>query len=111
MTLARALVVSLTILIASGSNGAIQPTKPPMQAVDLNVLRKEVSSQAAHFVSKNDEFYPLKSDRQKKEKNVIYPAQRPTAINAFLTDETKFATFSPPGMYEKKSPRAKRWLG
>ena len=33
MTLARALVVSLTILIASGSNGAIQPTKPPMQAV------------------------------------------------------------------------------
>ena len=33
MTLARALVVGLTILIASGSNGAIQPIKPPMQAV------------------------------------------------------------------------------
>jgi hypothetical protein len=80
--------------------------EPPMQAVDLNVLRKEVSSQAAHFVSKNDEFYPVKSDRQKKEKNIIYPGQRPAAINAFLTDETKFATFSPPGMYEKKSPRA-----
>jgi hypothetical protein len=79
--------------------------EPVMQKVDLSVLRKEVASKAATFASKNDELYPIKSDRLKKERNIIYPAQRPAAINAFLTDQTEFASFSPPGMYERKSPR------
>jgi hypothetical protein len=80
-----------------------EPTPP--RAVDLGVLRREVASQPATFASKNDELYPVKSDRLKKERNIIQPAQRPAAINAFLTDDTQFATFAPPGVYERKNPR------
>jgi hypothetical protein len=79
--------------------------EPAEQVVDLATLRKEVSSTAAQFASKNNELYPLKADRLKKERNIIVPVSRPN-IDAFLTDETQFATFSPPGMYERKSPRA-----
>jgi hypothetical protein len=79
--------------------------EPAAQRVDLNVLRREVASSPASFVSKNDELYPVKSDRLKKERNIIHPGQRPAAINAFLTDDTQFATFSDPGIYERKSPR------
>jgi hypothetical protein len=52
----------------------------------------------------NHFLYPLKGERQRKQKNIITPTT-PTKIDDFLNDSTQFATFSIPGYYNKNEPR------
>lgn len=72
--------------------------------VNLDVLRKAGTSQNVTFVSKNDELYPLVGERQTKQKNIIYPVEAKN-ITEFLTNQTSFATFDPPGFYNRDNPR------
>lgn len=51
-----------------------------------------------------DEMYPLAGARLKKKKEIIVP-RKFSSMRDLLTDSTLFATFSPPGFYNKKDPR------
>lgn len=74
------------------------------KAFDLNKLRSIVTEKETKFKSLNDKFYPLVSERKKKQKNIITPKEV-SSIDGFLNDSTLFATFSPPGLYETKNPK------
>ncbi|MFK7970534.1 MAG: hypothetical protein AB8F95_09210, partial [Bacteroidia bacterium] len=78
---------------------------PELKSVNLRMLREVSSEESLHFYSSNDEFYPLQGERKKKYKNILAPA-KPQSIGSFLNDSTKFATFSPPGLYTKRDPRS-----
>ena len=49
--------------------------------------------------------YPLAGAREKKFKEIIYP-QSFKNMRDLQTDSALFATFTPPGFYNKKDPRA-----
>ncbi len=77
---------------------------PESKPIDLQLLRKVISEKEIAFENKNTEMYPLKGERERKRKNIIYP-KTITKINDLLSDSTLFATFSIPGFYNKKDPR------
>jgi hypothetical protein len=77
---------------------------PENQTLDLNQLRTIESEKDVVFVNKNNEYFPLKGERKKKEINIIIPKEH-TSINDFLNDSTQFGTFSPPGFYNTADPR------
>ena len=72
--------------------------------MELGLLRIVDSESKLPFVTANHEFYPLIGERQKKFKNILFP-KKPETIDQFLSDSTRFATFTPPGIYSKKDPR------
>ena len=74
------------------------------KVVDLSVLRTVEQTKEVTFETKNDEYYPLVGERKKKNPNVVYPLNV-TTIQEYLSDSTQYATFSPPGFYDTKSPR------
>jgi hypothetical protein len=78
--------------------------QPENKRVSLEKLRRVLSSQTVNFYNHNAENYPLKGERLKKYKNILYP-KNTTRIADFLTDSTRFATFSPPGIYNTADPR------
>lgn len=78
--------------------------EPESKVIDLNVLRIQLSEKQPRFEVLNQLEYPLKGEREKKFKNILYP-KNTTTMEAFLTDKTAFATFSPPGFYNTKAPR------
>jgi hypothetical protein len=77
---------------------------PVSKKVNLNLLRKVVDTIEVDFRNKSDEMYPLKAAREKKYKEIIYPDTFLT-MRDLQSDSTLFATFSPPGFYNKKDPR------
>jgi hypothetical protein len=77
---------------------------PPSQYVNLSLLRQEISTRPLSFVSLNEEFYPLKGEREKKARNIIYPTKC-VKISDFLSDSSRFATFCREGVYDKSNPR------
>jgi len=77
---------------------------PESERIDFGLLRTLDSEIEATWTSHNDEYYPLVGARKSKFKNIIVPAE-PTVINHFLTDETVFSTFYPPGCYSRAFPR------
>jgi len=77
---------------------------PESQKVDLGVLRSVAEEYSIPYSAQNDKFYPMAGERKKKFENILMP-QNPTKINDFLHDETRFATFTPPGTYRKDHPR------
>ncbi len=77
---------------------------PESKVVDLSHLREMLTERSVGFTSKNAMLYPLKGERKKKFKNIIHP-KNPKSINDFLTDSTRFATFTPPGFYNTADPR------
>ncbi|AHM60245.1 hypothetical protein D770_09940 [Flammeovirgaceae bacterium 311] len=79
-------------------------TDPASEKINLSKLRTVVSEQAVAFSNHNQESYPLKGERSRKLKNVLYP-KNTTKIQDFLTDKTLYATFSQPGFYNPKDPR------
>ncbi len=77
---------------------------PKNQKLDLTQLRELKDQKELSFINKNDEYFPIKGERKKKEMNIIVP-KRHTKINDLLNDSTTFATFSPPGFYNTSDPR------
>ena len=77
---------------------------PQNELVDLSLLRKPVDTIRVRFKDLSDAMYPLKAARQKKYKEIIYPDTFST-MRDLQSDASLFATFSPPGFYNKKDPR------
>lgn len=77
---------------------------PPRKVVPLERLRRVVRQVQVKVRNERDAYYPLHGERAKKRKNIITP-KRPSRIADFLTDSTRFATFTPPGIYTRADPR------
>ncbi len=77
---------------------------PPNKLVDLNLLRTVQDTLSINYRDLSDQMYPLKGARKKKYKEIIHPDTFTTMRN-LQSDSTLFATFSPPGIYNKKDPR------
>ena len=56
------------------------------------------------FTDESHTMYPLEGARLKKRKEVIYPEEF-DSMDDLQTDSALFATFSPPGFYNKADPR------
>jgi len=77
---------------------------PENKKIDLSILRNLKDTMAITFQDLSDAMYPIKGARKKKYKEIIYPDTFST-MRALQSDSTLFATFSPPGFYNKKDPR------
>lgn len=77
---------------------------PPSQPIQLPLLRRPLANVAITWVDSSDAMYPVAGARQKKFKEIITPAKFAT-MRDLQSDATTFATFSPPGFYNKKDPR------
>lgn len=77
---------------------------PASKKINRQLLRKVIQEQVVSNIANNDSMYPLKKARLKKRKEVIYPTKF-NFMKELLSDSTLFATFSPPGYYNKKDPR------
>ena len=73
--------------------------------IHAEVLRKIEDSIPVAFSDKSDAMYPLKAARLKKRKEIIVPKEFAT-MRDLQSDETKLATFLPPGRYAKSDPRS-----
>jgi hypothetical protein len=71
--------------------------------VDVEQLRRIESSQELSFQNLQDSF-PIQGERKKKFNNIIAP-QATNSVSDFQNDEVVFATFSPPGYYDKSQPK------
>ena len=77
---------------------------PPNQPIQLQLLRRPLASLEVAWVDSSDAMYPIAGARQKKFKEIITPASFAT-MRDLQSDATTFATFTPPGFYNKKDPR------
>ena len=77
---------------------------PENKRVNLSRLRTLLAPMKISFQDKSDAMYPLEGARKKKFKEIIYPEQFET-MRDLQTDSTLFATFTPPGFYNRKDPR------
>ncbi|MEM9990320.1 MAG: hypothetical protein AAF738_01085 [Bacteroidota bacterium] len=77
---------------------------PANQPVNFTYLRTVVDTLNISYRDLSDSMYPLEGARKKKRKEVIAPANF-THMRDLQTDSARFATFTPPGFYNKKDPR------
>lgn len=77
---------------------------PENKVVKLELLRRKLDKVEVSYTDKSDEMYPLGGARKKKFKEIIYPDTF-TTMRDLQTDSALFATFTPPGYYNKKDPR------
>ncbi len=77
---------------------------PKNDFIDLSRIRTVEDSRELSFVNHDQEMYPLKGERKKKQIDIIYPVKY-TKMADFHTDSALFATFSIPGFYNRKDPR------
>lgn len=77
---------------------------PDSKKIASEMLRTVIDTINISFEDLSNEMYPLKRTRLKKRKEIIYPISFSSMKN-LQTDSTLFATFSPPGFYNKKDPR------
>lgn len=77
---------------------------PQSKKVNLNALRTIKDTIEISYHDLSDKMYPIKAARLKKFKEVIYPDSFLT-MRDLQSDSSLFATFTPPGFYNKKDPR------
>ena len=80
---------------------------PKSDDVDLFAFRRFVDAadnMVLSYRSENDTMYPLEGARLKKLKEVIIPKSF-ESIRELQTDSTLYATFTPPGFYNRMDPR------
>lgn len=77
---------------------------PANEKVDLGLLRQVNGEVQVEHEDFSDAMYPLAGARKKKYKEIIHPPQFET-MRDLQDDATRFATFTPPGFYNKKDPR------
>jgi len=78
--------------------------EPESKSVQFNLLRKKIEPIAIRYSDLSDQMYPKQGARLKKFKEIISPGSFST-MRDLQTDSTLFATFSPPGFYNKQDPR------
>lgn len=71
---------------------------------NLDVLREVDYEVSVPLTNHNRGSFRVKGERNKKKDNVIFPAGE-RKIENFLVDSVKFATFSPPGVYDRSNPK------
>jgi hypothetical protein len=76
----------------------------PSKEVRSDLLAKKVKEIPIDFSEQNTAMYPLEGARLKKFKEIIYPAKFKN-MQDLENDSTLFATFTPPGYYNKADPR------
>ncbi len=79
-------------------------TDPPSEHLDLTLIRNVQKYKEVRFVNHDEEMYPIAGERKKKQIEVIYPVEY-SKMSDFHTDSSLFATFSPPGYYNRDEPR------
>lgn len=77
---------------------------PESKEIKKESLRKEIENVLVDYEDLSDSMYALSGERAKKRNEIIYPISF-SSMRELQTDSTQFATFSPPGMYNKASPR------
>lgn len=77
---------------------------PPSEEINLNALRTVVSETNPNYTNESDVMYPLAGERKKKQVGLITPVEV-TKMSDFYTDASTFATFTPPGFYNRADPR------
>lgn len=77
---------------------------PASQSIDPERLRQVVAEHSVQFADSSDAMYPLGGARTKKIKEIIVPTTF-TTMRDLQTDSTTFATFTPPGFYNRADPR------
>lgn len=92
------------VAYASFKKGLENWKDPENYTLKLNLLRSIISPIPVSFSDSSSTMYPLEGARKKKFKEIIYPKKFAT-MKDLQTDSSLFATFSPPGFYNKKDPR------
>ena len=77
---------------------------PANEKLNLSLIREELSTRKVAFLNHDEEMYPIAGERKKKKIEVIYP-ETYTKMSDFHTDSALFATFTPPGYYNRSDPR------
>ncbi len=77
---------------------------PPTKSLNLSLIREVQQERGLQFTDQSSEMYPLLGERKKKQIEIIYPRSY-TQMADFHTDSALFATFSPPGYYNREDPR------
>lgn len=77
---------------------------PESKVIDKAYLPKLIDTVAVTFQDRSDDMYPLKGERKRKFREIIYPKTFAT-MRDLQRDSTLFATFSPAGVYDKADPR------
>ena len=77
---------------------------PKSKKVDMDILRTVIDAIEVKSHDLSNQMYPLTGARKRKYKEIIHPDTF-TTMRDLQSDSTLFATFSPPGIYDKKDPR------
>lgn len=77
---------------------------PPSKKINLTKLRTVKTQSAPRYANLSNEMYPLKGERKKKQVGLITPVAVRRMMD-FYSDSTTFATFTPPGFYNRADPR------
>jgi hypothetical protein len=77
---------------------------PPKAKINFSLLRTIVSNKNLDFLNLNHLPYSLRGERQKKQKNIIWPSFT-NIPQEMLSDSTRFATFCKLGEYHRSEPR------
>jgi hypothetical protein len=77
---------------------------PESKKIDLGLLRTILDSMEIETIDLSDEMYPVAGAREKKFKEIIFPTDF-SSMRDLQTDSALFATFSPPGFYNRADPR------
>lgn len=94
------------------NSGAFEPLKEHLvnwhdiesRFVNKTLLRKYVKEMNIYHIDLSDSMYPLKAAREKKRKEIMWPKQF-HSMRDLQNDSSTFATFTPPGFYNKSDPR------
>jgi len=78
---------------------------PESQEVDMTKLRSIAATISTKHKDLSDNMYPLEGARKKKYKEIIYPTSF-SSMRDLQTDAALFATFTPPGFYNRNDPRS-----
>lgn len=77
---------------------------PEHKVVNRELLRDTVIPLSIEYADLSDAMYPLAGAREKKFKEIVYPKAFKT-MRDLQNDSTTFATFTPPGFYNRADPR------
>lgn len=77
---------------------------PASERINLDLLRNITDTIDVKYTDESDYMYPIAGAREKKFKEIIYPDSFST-MRDLQSDSTLFATFTPPGFYNRKDPR------
>ncbi len=78
--------------------------EPKSEVIDFTALRQILDTIPTRYADSSATMYPLAGARKKKFKEIIYPDSFQT-MKELQSDSTLFATFTPPGFYNREDPR------